>query len=109
MKAKSEQSIYLGWLRSIPPLYCLALSKQSLISLVMLLCCTVMLWSQQSPNGYIYEHDWQYYSDFSANHSGGYCDVDHLEAIIGEDGIDFTNILVQDNDNTLAFQFVLDS
>ena len=105
MKEKAEQSNSLGCLIFEHRQHNLVNSKQLLIILILLIYCIAMLWSQQSPNGYIFEHDWQYYSDFSAYHSGGYCDVDHLEAIIGEDGVNFTSTLVQDNDNTLAFQF----
>ncbi|MDD3633343.1 MAG: T9SS type A sorting domain-containing protein [Candidatus Cloacimonetes bacterium] len=67
--------------------------KKSLIALLLSLVFLSGLCGESSPNGYQFQHDWQYYANFSPANS-----LDHLELqITNYGGYSFNNSSVQTN------------
>ncbi|MDD2360947.1 MAG: hypothetical protein PHO35_02005 [Candidatus Cloacimonetes bacterium] len=71
--------------------------KKSLIVLLLSLVLITGLCGELSPNGYQFQHDWQYYTNYSPATS-----LDHLELqITNYGGYSFNNSSIQTNANSI--------
>lgn len=61
-------------------------NAKTILVLGLILFCSSMIMAQTSPNGYSFEHSWEYYSNFSQTNLGGFCQEDHIRFEMNLDG-----------------------
>ncbi|MGI6198744.1 MAG: T9SS type A sorting domain-containing protein [Candidatus Cloacimonadaceae bacterium] len=83
-------------------------NAKTILVLGLILFCSSMIMAQTSPNGYSFEHSWEYYSNFVQTNLGGYTQTDHISIQMNPDGNTVTPDTLCLNSDTVLIRVWID-